>query len=543
MSEGSISKRCGCRDPGSGKLLGNTCPKLRRPNGTWSPDHGLWQYQLELPVTATGGRRQLRRGSFDSYRAAADELDHARQLLALAGRDRDRRLEVADLMQAAAKARQPLPDLDSIRIRLRANAALTEAPTVATYLTEWLTGLTIDDNTLRGYASHVRVHLIPHLGDIRLDKLKARHIKAMFTAIEARNNEIRAAKTSDDPQIRNSVRGVRPTGPATRHGIRATLRKAINDALAEELIAGITNPATLVKTPAERTRPIVWEPERVARWQQTGQVPGPVMVWTDELLVQFLDYAAEHDPDLHPMYHVMAYRGPRRGEACGLLDAEVRLAKKEVTINNQIATHGRTTKQKPRKATPGTGTSSSTTTPSKSSPPTRPAAPPGNSPPAPTGPTPDCSSSAPTAGHGIPTWSPNASADCSAKLGYHPSGRTTCATAPPPWPSTPASTSRSSPNNSAIAPPRSPSTPTPASSNASTTKPPTPSPTKSNNGVTRPPETRCVRSMAPRERATNTTGPSRTHLDGPISCSPSPLETPSRRPPDAGPVGGMRLRP
>jgi integrase len=353
MSEGSISKRCGCRDPGGGKLLGNTCPKLRRPNGTWSPDHGLWQYQLELPVTATGGRRQLRRGSFEGYRAAADELDHARQLLALAGRDRDRRTEIADLMQAAVKTKQPLPDLDTIRLRLRANAALAEAPTVAAYLTEWLAGLKIDENTIRGYESHVRVHLIPHLGDIRLDKLKARHIKAMFTAIETRNNEIRAAKSSDNPHDRNSVRGVRLTGPATRHGIRATLRKAINDALAEEVIAGITNPATLVKTPGGRTRPIVWEPERVARWQQTGQVPGPVMVWTDDLLAQFLEYAAEHDPDLHPMYHFMAYRGPRRGEACGLLDAEVRLGKKEVTINNQIATHGRTTRQKPPKSEAG----------------------------------------------------------------------------------------------------------------------------------------------------------------------------------------------
>ncbi|MFF0371236.1 site-specific integrase [Micromonospora sp. NPDC005087] len=35
----------------------------------------------------------------------------------------------------------------------------------------------------------------------------------------------------------------------------------------------------------------------------------------------------------------MAYRGPRRSEACGLLDAEVRRAKSEVSIVNQIATH------------------------------------------------------------------------------------------------------------------------------------------------------------------------------------------------------------
>jgi hypothetical protein len=66
MPEGSITKRCGCRDPGTGKPAGNSCPKLRRASGTWSSEHGHWQYQLELPVTATGQRRQLRRGGFAS---------------------------------------------------------------------------------------------------------------------------------------------------------------------------------------------------------------------------------------------------------------------------------------------------------------------------------------------------------------------------------------------------------------------------------------------------------------------------------------------
>jgi integrase len=174
----------------------------------------------------------------------------------------------------------------------------------------------------------------------------------MFTAIEARNAEIRKAKASSDKQIRASVRGVRPTGPATRQRIRATLRKAINDALADELIVG-SNPATLVKTPGDRALPIVWEAERVQRWKATGEVPGPVMVWTDEQLGQFLDYAADRDPDLHPMLHFMAYRGPRRGEACGLRDAEVRLGKREASINNQIATHGYATRQKPPKSKAG----------------------------------------------------------------------------------------------------------------------------------------------------------------------------------------------
>jgi hypothetical protein len=46
-------------------------------------------------------------------------------------------------------------------------------------------------------------------------------------------------------------------------------------------------------------------------------VPSPVMVWTDQLLADFLDYAADHAPDLHPLFQLLAYRGPRRGEACG----------------------------------------------------------------------------------------------------------------------------------------------------------------------------------------------------------------------------------
>jgi integrase len=53
------------------------------------------------------------------------------------------------------------------------------------------------------------------------------------------------------------------------------------------------------------------------------------------------------------MLHLMAYRGLRRGEACGLRDTEVRLPKREITINHQIATHGYTPVQKPPKSRAG----------------------------------------------------------------------------------------------------------------------------------------------------------------------------------------------
>lgn len=56
-ANGSVYKRCGCRDPKTKKPLGNNCPRLRRANRAWNPDHGQRAYQLELPPTAEGRRR------------------------------------------------------------------------------------------------------------------------------------------------------------------------------------------------------------------------------------------------------------------------------------------------------------------------------------------------------------------------------------------------------------------------------------------------------------------------------------------------------
>lgn len=211
----------------------------------------------------------------------------------------------------------------------------------------------MDDSTRRSYGSHVRTHLIPYLGDVVLDKLRPHHVQTLMRKIRERNDEITAMRNSADPMVRFGAAGLRPTGEATRGRIRATLRKAFNDALRLGIIAGVANPAALFKTPNPRPKPIVWEPERVARWRATGIVPGPIMVWTDQIVADFLDHAAEHAPDLHPLLHFLAYRGPRRGEACGLLDSEVRLDQAEVSIVNQIAAHGRNTYYKKPKSESG----------------------------------------------------------------------------------------------------------------------------------------------------------------------------------------------
>ncbi|BCB86624.1 tyrosine-type recombinase/integrase [Phytohabitans suffuscus] len=174
----------------------------------------------------------------------------------------------------------------------------------------------------------------------------------MFADIEAANEAIRAARRSTNPAVRASVRGRRVTGPATCHRIRAVLRVALNDAVADGLIS--SNPASLVKLrPARPARPLVRTEPRVDRWRNTGEIPGPVMVWTPEQTGKFLDHAAVHDPELYPLLHLIAYRGLRRGEAVGLRDADTQLDRAEIAITHQITVSGRVVQRKPPKSEAG----------------------------------------------------------------------------------------------------------------------------------------------------------------------------------------------
>ncbi len=246
----------------------------------------------------------------------------------------------------------PLPDEQDIRRRLHHGIDVTTTPTVADYLTKWLHHLsltgTVTGSTLRGYEGTVRAHLIPHLGHIQLDKLRVPHVRTMIEKIIERNQDIEAGRANPDPTVSRRYAGVRPTGPARRHRIRAVLRTALNAALVDGYVT--MNAAAHVPTPEKRVKPMLWTPQRVQRWQQTGGVPGPVMVWTAQQARTFLDHTQVHAPDLYPLLHFVAYRGPRRGEVCGLKEADVRLDLRTAAVTNQITMGHHGYVQKPPKS-------------------------------------------------------------------------------------------------------------------------------------------------------------------------------------------------
>lgn len=338
--KGTTSKRCGCRTP-NGALVGARCPKLRRGGGGWNSQHGWWQYQIELPNRSAGVRRPLRRGGFDTQAEAEAELDRIRQALGVpeAG-DTPEVTRVGDLLEVAVKTGQPIPTVTQIRRLLYLGHDTTTLPTVGEWLTEWLAGRkSLEDGTRRSYTGHVHLYLLPHLGQLRLDKLRVGHIASMFDAIEERNDRITTCRASRDDKQRLTVHGMRLVGPATMHRIRATLRAALNTAIRQQMIDH--NPAVHVELPpARRPRPLVWTPERVKRWQATGEVPSAVMVWTPTHTGAFLDHTAAAHDRLYGLYHLVAYRGLRRGEACGLHWTDVDLDAGYLTVRWQITQLG-----------------------------------------------------------------------------------------------------------------------------------------------------------------------------------------------------------
>ncbi len=319
--KGSTYKRCKCRDD-NGKELGQSCPKIRRKNGTWNPRHGAWYFRLETEAGKNAKRRTVRRGGFNSQDDAQRALDEA-------------------------------------KVKHGHGQDVTAKLLFGTFFDGWLNGnKKLTESTRIAYASHGRLYLKPHLGHVELDRLRVGHVSAMFDAIEADNDRVRAAQASPDPQVRASVKGHRITGPATQQRIRATLRSCLTAALKQQLVS--VNVATLVDLETgKRPKPVLWSPERTELWQaeyeaaldqarnrpwgknvvgfklwESMERPSPVMVYTPDQTGVFLDHAADHHR-LYAAFHVVAFQGLRRGEACGLRWADVDLTAGTLTVRKQ----------------------------------------------------------------------------------------------------------------------------------------------------------------------------------------------------------------
>ncbi|MFJ2186408.1 tyrosine-type recombinase/integrase [Kitasatospora sp. NPDC087861] len=353
--KGSTYHRCYCRDAETGKPLGKSCPKAGNRK------HGSYSIRQELPNAKDGTRRSFNRAGYETLKEAQADLDHVRGLLALGKEDPDDLALVAELLVKVADEKAQLPDIEETRNRLKAGQDLSTRVTVGEWLDTWLAGKKIRKSGITRYECDVRVHLKPRIGHIRVDRLRVSTLAEMFTAIADANEEIlennalrhalkaelatvpikglenRARRRALRAELAEMPPFRRTTGAATRQRIRATLRTALNEAIPEGLIT--LNPAAHVKLdPAARPNALVWTPERAAQWQATGVKPSPVMVWTPQQTGAFLDFVAADR--LYAMWHVIAFRGLRRGEACGQPWSETNLDNSSLTVTAQLVQDG-----------------------------------------------------------------------------------------------------------------------------------------------------------------------------------------------------------
>jgi integrase len=337
--KGSVYKRCYCKEAvtddegrpvldaaGKPKVreLGSACPDLGKR------DHGSWYYYVELSRGAKG-RRRPRKGGFLTKKKAEE-------------------------------AAQRVWD------EAHAGIDVTSDETVEQFLRRWFsTRVDLKRSTRSTYQDHIDRVFVPALGHLRMRELRTRHIQEMFEQIwrdnerkaanrdaaelarqacEAAHKEWKAAAKPRPPELRKrwveakeALRAARRkprhvTGPGAQLKMKNELSAALEYARGTEKLITQNWTDDLVLPKYIPPRPLVWTDERVGRWRETGEKPGPVMVWTAEQTGAFLDQVAEHP--LYPMFHLMIFRGTRRGESCGLPWRETDMTAGTIHISEQL---------------------------------------------------------------------------------------------------------------------------------------------------------------------------------------------------------------
>ena len=291
--KGHTFKRCPCGDSRDEQGRRTNCGKR----------HGSWYYAHELPPAADGARRQSKKGGFGTERGARRALNDA-----LARLQRGTFIEVG---------RQ----------------------TVGEYLDQWLDGKgRLRATTRRSYREHIALYLKPGLGHLRLTDLRELDIERLYAAMRELGTEPmpRSAILDRLLAVRSQDTPPQPLSPARIRRVHATLMSALGSAVKRKRIA--LNVAAHVEVPSgRRPRAVVWTDDRVAAWLRTGARP-PVAVWTAQQAGAFLDVATEHR--LYPLFHLIAYRGLRRGEAVGLRWEDIDLDAGLFRVSQQIVQLG-----------------------------------------------------------------------------------------------------------------------------------------------------------------------------------------------------------
>jgi integrase len=178
----------------------------------------------------------------------------------------------------------------------------SESITVRTYLvTKWMPAIksTVRTSTFYGYDIHVRLHISPRIGRLRLSHVTGERLNALYAELATSG----------------SAKGEGPLAPATVRRVHVTLHRAFKDAVRWGYLS--SNPCEAADPP-----------------KLNANLRPEMRTWTAVELATFLT-VTKHDP-LYPLFRLIAMTGLRRGEALGLRWGDVNLERGELAVRQTI---------------------------------------------------------------------------------------------------------------------------------------------------------------------------------------------------------------
>jgi integrase len=170
-------------------------------------------------------------------------------------------------------------------------------------MAQWLPGkkLAVATSTYRGYVRKTQLHILPALGRIRLRRLRAHHLEALYD------------------QMLNPTETRPGLAPKTVYDVHLIIRGAPGDAVRRGLLT--RNVALVAHSPNWRSIPRV-----------------EYRTWTADELQKFLRAAAGHR--LLPAFWLAATTGLRRSELLGLRWHDIDLNRATMSINRGLLALG-----------------------------------------------------------------------------------------------------------------------------------------------------------------------------------------------------------
>ena len=176
--------------------------------------------------------------------------------------------------------------------------------TVEAYMARWLDGLRLRPGTMQSYRRIVRLHVLPHVGDLRLDQLTGTRLSVLYRKLEA------------DGFQRGNRAGQQGLSPRSVRYVHTLVSSAMRAAVADGLL--VVNPAAKAKPPtASEARP----PEMTA--------------WSPEQAGAFLRWV-KGNRDGWQEWHTLLYTGLRRGELVGLRWSDVDLDRAALSVGRSV---------------------------------------------------------------------------------------------------------------------------------------------------------------------------------------------------------------